>query len=181
MSFLIVNKSIFDIQADAYCNSINSCGIMGTGVALEFKKRYPQMFDDYKIKCQENKIKPGDCYVYRDEQTKVYILGLAVKKSWKYWSTKDWIEMSLKSLKLVILENDIKSVNIPLLGGMNGRRGPFGEVPNMEPPPERKELKELIRKELELFSNKFNINIKLCIPELVIKKPEFDLTQFLEV
>src|SRR5258706_2094165 len=129
MSFTIINQSIFDVTADALCNSVNVHGIMGAGIALQFKKRYPKMFADYKEKCQAKTIKPGDCYVYRDTDNQVYLLGLAVKNDWKFWSTLEWMEQSLKSLKLVILENDIKSVNLPLIGGLNGRRGPYGKVP----------------------------------------------------
>lgn len=180
MSFQIVNQSIFDIPADAFCNTINTVGAMGAGIALEFKKRYPKMFDDYKLQCQKKLIKPGDCYTYWDDENHIYLLGLAVKSDWRYWSTLEWMESSIKSLKLVILENDIKSVNLPLLGSMNGRRGPYGKVPGMTPPPERTEIKEMVQRDLEKFSNKFVIDIKLCIPEDAPKKPQPDLTPFLE-
>jgi hypothetical protein len=178
--FNIINKSLFDIPSDAFINSINTVGIMGAGIALEFKKRYPEMFDDYKIKCQKNLIKPGDCYSYWHEENNIWILGLAVKGDWKYWSCKEWIEQCLKSLKLTILENDIKSVNIPLIGGLNGRRGPNGKILGMTPPPEKEELKELIRINLEPFSNKFGVDIKLCIPDGTPKVKEPDWTKFLE-
>jgi hypothetical protein len=180
MSFQIVNRSLFDIPSESLVNSINCVSAMGAGIALEFKKRYPKMFDDYKIQCQKKLIKPGDCYVYWDDENHIYLLGLAVKNDWKFWSTLEWIEMCLKSLKLVILENDIKSVNMPLLGGMNGRRGPYGKMPGMTPPPEKKEIKEMVQRDLENFSNKFDIDVKLCISDEVIKKPQFDLTHFLE-
>jgi len=179
MSFNVVYKSLFDVNAEALVNSINCVGTMGCGVALEFKKRYPKMFEDYKIKCKENKIKPGDCDVYMDKQTKIYILNLAVKNDWRYWSTKNWIEMSLKSLKLVLLENDIKSVNMPLVGGKNGRRGPYGKVLGFTPPPEREEIKKLLEKDLKDFAEKFHIDINLCIPDEAPKKPELTLDKFL--
>jgi hypothetical protein len=179
--FTIIYKSLFDVPSEALTNSINCVSTMGAGIALEFKKRYPDMFNDYKIKCFSGKIKPGDCYVYIDKPTGIYILGLAVKGDWKYWSSKEYIKMCLKSLKLTLLENDIKSVNIPLIGGSNGRRGPNGKIPGMEPPPEKEELKEFLREELEPFSNKFNISIRLCIPDGAPKKPELDLTQFFSI
>lgn len=182
MSFQIFNQSIFDNPADAFVNSINVVGAMGAGIALEFKKRYPKMFQDYKSQCDHKMIKPGDCYTYYDDENHIYLLGLAVKNDWRYWSTIEWIESSLKSLKLVILENDIKSVNLPLIGGQNGRRGPHGKVPGMTAPSANKEeIKELLRKDLEKFSDKFNVDIKLCIPDGTPKKKQPDLTQFLEV
>jgi hypothetical protein len=184
MSFQIINKSVFDGSVDAICNTINVVGAMGAGIALEFKQRYPEMFSDYKAKCKQKMIKPGDCYLYKDEERNIYILGLAVKDDWRHWSTLEWIESSLKSLKLVILENDIKSVNLPLPGGMNGRRGPYGKVPNMtSPPADKEEIKTLVRNELEKFAIKFNIEINLCIPDKTTEKKEsaVNLTQFLQV
>src|SRR3990172_9124924 len=44
-------KSIFDTPADAYVNTVNCVGVMGAGIALEFKKRYPKMYEHYKEQC----------------------------------------------------------------------------------------------------------------------------------
>lgn len=180
MSFTIVNQSIFNTQADAFVNTINCVGAMGAGIALEFKNRYPKMFDNYKTACSQKYIKPGDCYVYFDTDQDVYLLGLAVKNDWRHWATLEWLESSIKSLKLVILENDIKSVNMPLPCGMNGRRGPYGKVVGMTPPPGREEIKEIVKRDLENFSNKFGVDIKLCIPDEAPKIKEPDWTKFLE-
>lgn len=171
-------NSLFDVPADAFVNTINCVGVMGTGIALEFKKRYPLMFESYKEACRLHKIRPGDCYTYYDGH--VYILGLAVKDDWRYWSTLEWIESSIKSLKLALLEYDIKSVNLPLLSGKNGRRGPYGKVPGFTPPPNREEIKQLLNNELKPFADKFHIDITLCLPDEAPKKKEPDLTQFLE-
>lgn len=180
MGFSIVHKSVFDIPADAYVNTINCIGVMGAGIALEFKNKYPKMFSHYKEQCDKHSIRPGDCYVYFDESQDVYLLGLAVKDDWKYWSTLEWIESSLKSLKLVILENDIKSVNLPLPGGKNGRRGPHGKVSGFTAPPaDREELKQIVERDLKPFADKFGITINLCIPDEAPKKTEMTLEAFL--
>jgi hypothetical protein len=179
MSFNIINKSVFDSSVDAYVNTINCQGVMGAGVALEFKNRYPKMFEHYKDKCSKHTIRPGDCYVYRDEESRVYLLGLAVKDDWKHWSTLEWIESSIKSLKLVILENDIKSVNMPLVGGKNGRKGPYGKVVGLTPPPNRDELKKLLIDELTPFALKFDVDINLCLPDELSKRIEISSNFFL--
>ena len=171
-------KSIFDTPADAYVNTINCIGVMGAGIALEFKKRYPNMFEHYKEHCLKHAIRPGDCYTYFDSEHQIYLLGLAVKDDWKHWSTLEWIESSIKSLKLAILENDIKSVNMPLLGGKNGRRGPYGKVIGFTPPPNRIEVKQLIEKELKPFAEKFSIDIQLCLPDEAPAKPKITLDTF---
>lgn len=180
MSFQIINQSVFDTPADAYCNSINVVGAMGAGIALEFKKRYPKMFEHYQEFCRKGYLNPGDCYTYWDDEHHIYLLGMAVKRDWRYWSTFEWMNSSIKSLKLVILENDIKSVNMPLIGAQNGRRGPFGRVSGMTSPPASKEvIQKMLQETLEPFSNKFNVDIRLCIPQK-IKKEGPDLTLFLE-
>jgi hypothetical protein len=176
--FTISFKSIFDTPADAYVNTINCVGVMGAGIALEFKNRYPKMFDHYKELCLKHAIRPGDCYTYFDQEHQIYLLGLAVKDDWKHWSTLEWIESSIKSFKLAILENDIKSVNMPLLGGKNGRRGPYGKVFGFTTPPNRIEIKQLIETELKPFAEKFGIDIQLCLPDEAPKKPETTLESF---
>lgn len=179
MSFKIVNQSIFDTNVKAYVNTINCVGAMGAGIALEFKKRYPKMFEHYKEQCSHHAIRPGDCYVYPDGN--YYLLGLAVKDDWRHWSTLEWLDSSLKSLKLVLLEKDIKSVNMPLPGGKNGRRGPYGKVVGFTPTPDREELKTLVKDHLESFADKFGIDINLCIPEDKPKKPELTIEAFYDV
>jgi hypothetical protein len=149
---------------------------MGAGIALEFKNRFPTMFQHYRQQCKEHRIRPGDCYVYFDKENKQYLLGLAVKDDWRHWSTLEWIESSLNSLKLVILENDIKSVNLPLPGGKNGRRGPFGKVLDLTPPPGREELKAMMQERFEEYCDKFKIDINLCIPDEIIKPKKEELT-----
>jgi hypothetical protein len=176
--FSISDKSIFDTPADAYVNTINCVGVMGAGIALEFKNRYPKMFGHYKELCLKHAIRPGDCYTYFDQEHQIYLLGLAVKDDWRHWSTREWIDSSIKSLKLSVLENDIKSVNMPLLGGKNGRRGPYGRVIGFTQPPERKELKTLIETELKPFAEKFGVNIQLCIPDEAPVKPQTTLDTF---
>jgi hypothetical protein len=171
-------KSIFDTPADAYVNTVNCVGVMGAGIALEFKKRYPKMFEHYKEQCAKHALRPGDCYSYFDEEHHIWLLGLAVKDDWRHWSTLEWLESSIKSLKLVILENDIKSVNMPLPGGKNGRRGPYGKVIGFTPPPEREEIKTLVTTELSRFAEKFGVDINLCLPDEAPKKPEFTLDAF---
>jgi hypothetical protein len=151
---------------------------MGAGIALEFKKRYPKMFEHYKEQCSKHLIRPGDCYVYFDNDHRIYILGLAVKDDWRYWGTLEWITSSIKSLKLALLENEIKSVNMPLPGGKNGRRGPYGKVEGFTPTPNREELKKLVEDELKPFAEKFQITINLCLPDEQPRKQELTLESF---
>jgi hypothetical protein len=163
MGFQLKTCSIFDIEAEAYVNTINTSGAMGAGIALEFKKRYPEMFESYKEACLLKEINPGDCWTYK--QGNSYLLNLAVKRNWKEWATQEWIEQSLKSFKLEVLERNIKNVAMPLLGGKNGRRGPWGPVQGFTQPLMPDELKKWLVKEMTKFSENFDLEITLCIPD----------------
>lgn len=163
MSFHIKNCSIFEIKAEAYVNTINTSGAMGAGIALEFKKRYPEMFGKYQESCLLKEIQPGDCWNYNHNG--IYLLNLAVKRNWKEWSTQEWIEQSLKSFKLEVLERKISTVAMPLIGGKNARRGPWGPVRGMTQPMQREDLQKWLVKEMTAFSNNFSLEIFLCIPE----------------
>lgn len=165
MSFQIKNCSVFDVDVEAYCNTINVVGVMGAGIAAVFKTRYPEMFKAYQDECAVYGIKPGDCWTYKDTTSGKYLLNLAVKRDWREWATQDWISQSVKSLKLEILERDIKSIALPVLGGKNGRRGPKGPVAGMAQPLEREQMKEWLTSELTRFANRFSLDVYLCVPD----------------
>ena len=58
--------NIFDSAAKTLVNTVNCVGIMGKGIALEFKKKYPEMYKDYVKKCKLGEVKPGLPYYYCD-------------------------------------------------------------------------------------------------------------------
>ena len=163
MSLQLKNCSIFDVKVEAYANTVNVVGVMGAGIAAEFKKRYPEMFKEYQTECLMHSINPGDCWVYKDKDA--YLLNLAVKRDWREWATKEWIEQSFKSFKLEVLEHKIKSVALPVIGGKNARRGPWGQISGFTPPPNKDELKQWLEKELTKFADNFDLEIYLCTPD----------------
>ena len=59
---------MFDCQVDALVNTVNCVGVMGAGVALQFKMRYPEMFKDYVRRCRGGLVRPGQPYVWRPEE-----------------------------------------------------------------------------------------------------------------
>ena len=67
---------------------------------------------------------------------------------------------------------------MPLLGGKNGRRGPYGKVHGFTPPPFRDELKSILKLDLEPFATKFGITIQLCIPDEAPKKKDETLETY---
>lgn len=118
-----VNGDMFSATFDAYVNPVNCKGIMGKGLALEFKKRYPMNFILYKDICDQGKLKPGYIYWTRDITTNTIIINFATKDHWKDYSRSEWIDSGCMKLRQYLIDNpnDIKDIAIPKLGcGLGG-------------------------------------------------------------
>ena len=118
-----VHGNMFDTKYDAYVNPVNCKGVMGKGLALEFKKRYPMNFEFYKFICDQGKLKPGYVYWIRDNSKNITIINFATKDHWKDPSKIEWINDGCMKLRDYLLENpyNIKNIVIPKLGcGLGG-------------------------------------------------------------
>jgi O-acetyl-ADP-ribose deacetylase (regulator of RNase III) len=113
-----VKGNITDDQSEAVVNTVNCVGVMGKGIALLFKKKYPEMFLQYKEDCEKKLVKIGLMNVY--ENGLKYIINFPTKKHWKNDSKIEWIKLGLKDLVELIKAKDIKSIAIPALGCGNG-------------------------------------------------------------
>ena len=114
-----VNGDIFKSPAQVLTNTVNCVGVMGKGVALEFKNRYPQMFNDYKAKCDQGNVKPGQPYLWEDDTAQV--LNFPTKRNWRDNSLLQDIEDGLKHLANSYEQMGIQSIAMPALGcGLGG-------------------------------------------------------------
>ncbi len=114
---------ILKTDAEALVNTVNCVGIMGRGVALQFRKAYPANFAAYKAACDRGEVMPGKMFLY-SLNTLVnpkYIINFPTKQHWKGESSLDYIESGLKSLVAEIPRLGITSIAIPPLGcGLGG-------------------------------------------------------------
>ena len=124
-------KTIFDSTAQTLVNTINCVGVMGKGLALEFKNRYPAMFDKYKSFCDKGVFKPGVLWIYKAEDGK-WILNFPTKVDWRNPSELSYIEEGLKKFVEIWKEKGITSIAFPLLGCTNGGLDPNIVIPLME-------------------------------------------------
>ena len=124
-------KTIFESSAQTLVNTINCVGVMGKGLALEFKNRYPAMFDKYKSFCDKGVFKPGVLWIYKAEDGK-WILNFPTKIDWRNPSEMSYIEEGLKKFVEIWKEKGITSVAFPLLGCTNGGLNPDEVIPLME-------------------------------------------------
>jgi O-acetyl-ADP-ribose deacetylase (regulator of RNase III) len=113
---------IFKADADAIVNTVNCVGIMGRGIALQFKNAYPANFKAYKAACEAEQVLPGRMFVYETGKfTPRFIINFPTKRHWKGKSRIEDIEAGLIALAEEIKSLGIKSVAIPPLGaGLGG-------------------------------------------------------------
>ncbi len=115
--------NIFEENIDAIVNTVNCMGIMGRGIALQFKNKYPDNFKAYASACKLNEIKPGQMFVFETEggRNPRYIINFPTKRHWRTKSRLEDIESGLHALAQLIEEKNIKSIAIPPLGcGLGG-------------------------------------------------------------
>lgn len=110
---------IFQSSAQVITNTVNCVGVMGKGLALAFKKKYPEMFEDYQERCHKNQVKPGIPYLW--ENDRVQILNFPTKRHWRQNSLISDIDKGLQYLAKNYDEMGISSLALPPLGcGLGG-------------------------------------------------------------
>lgn len=119
------SHSIFDVEAEALVNPVNTAGVMGKGLALAFKRRFRDNFNLYWSACQQGEVEVGRMFVTQDEYPSDtaprWIINFPTKEHWKDKSQIEWIEQGLEDLVRVIKEEGIRSIAIPALGaGLGG-------------------------------------------------------------
>lgn len=105
-------------KGEVLVNPVNCVGVMGRGLALEFKQRYPAMFKSYKEECDLKHIKIGKVWLFGENPI---IVCFPTKLHWRDPSKIEWIEQGLIDLRQQILAYGIQSINLPMLGcGLGG-------------------------------------------------------------
>ena len=112
--------NIFESETQALINPVNTQGIMGKGLAYQFKIKYPNNFQNYEQKCLIKEVDVGKDLIYTEEKDKI-IINFPTKKNWKENSKIEYIEIGLKKLEEVLEKLRIKSVSIPPIGAGNGK------------------------------------------------------------
>jgi O-acetyl-ADP-ribose deacetylase (regulator of RNase III) len=114
---------ILKCETDALVNTVNCVGIMGRGIALQFKNVYPENFKAYEAACKREAVQPGRMFVYETGQLTPprFIINFPTKRHWRGKSRIEDIESGLVDLVNVIRDKGIHSIAIPPLGsGLGG-------------------------------------------------------------
>lgn len=114
--------NLLESEAEGLVNTVNTVGVMGKGIALQFKKQYPGNYKVYKKACKEETFTIGQVLAVWDQNVmgKKCILNFPTKKHWRSPSKYEYIELALPALRAQIVEQKLKSVAIPPLGCGNG-------------------------------------------------------------
>lgn len=119
----VTSADILRINVEAIVNPVNCVGVMGKGLALQFKYAYPDNFDSYQRACRRGDIKPGMVFTHMTGMrvNPRYIINFPTKRHWKDNSRIEDIESGLVALVDTVNDFAIKSIAIPALGcGLGG-------------------------------------------------------------
>ena len=112
------DTTVFNVKTQTIVNTVNCVGVMGGGLALEFKLRFPEMYEDYIERCKRKEVRIGRTYLYRDYETP-WIMNFPTKKHWKYPSKLQWVQQGLEYFIVNYERYGITSIAFPLLGCSN--------------------------------------------------------------
>ncbi len=118
----LASGDLLKAGTEAIVNTVNCVGVMGKGIALQFKQAFPKNFDAYQAACKRGEMRPGRMHVF-DTGSMInprWIINFPTKDHWKGKSKLRDIESGLADLKRVIRERGIRSIAVPPLGCGNG-------------------------------------------------------------
>lgn len=113
-----VRTNIFESSADVLVNTVNTVGVMGKGLAKEFKRIYPDMFKSYQKYCENGLLTVGKLQLYKTSNK--WILNFPTKANWRSPSKLEYIEKGLIKFVANYERLGIKSISFPMLGCGNG-------------------------------------------------------------
>ena len=114
----IITGNIFTTNCKVIVNTVNCVGVMGAGIALECRLRYPDMHEKYKVLCKRHLIEIGKLWLYKSDEK--WILNFPTKGDWKLPSRIEFIHKGLEKFVEVYKEKEINSIAFPMLGADRG-------------------------------------------------------------
>lgn len=114
--------NLLDAPVDALVNTVNTVGVMGKGIALMFKERFPENFKDYAAACENKQVKVGRIHVTAGTELggPRWIINFPTKQHWRSPTKIEWVQEGLRDLRDFIKKENIKSIALPPLGCGNG-------------------------------------------------------------
>jgi O-acetyl-ADP-ribose deacetylase (regulator of RNase III) len=126
----LIQGDLLEAKVEALVNAVNTVGVMGAGLALQFRQRYPEMFRAYSSACESGEVTPGKMHVFKRENQDSWprwIINFPTKRHWREPSRLADVVAGLTDLIGQVQRLNIRSIAIPPLGcGLGGLD--WGEV-----------------------------------------------------
>ncbi|MEI7656892.1 MAG: macro domain-containing protein [Phycisphaerae bacterium] len=110
--------NLFASPTQTLVNTVNTMGVMGRGIALEFRFRFPAMFAEYERQCQAGRLQIGDLLVWKASTP--WVVNFPTKTDWKLPSRYEYVEAGLRRFAAIYAAEQITSVAFPPLGASLG-------------------------------------------------------------
>lgn len=122
MMIQLKEGNLLKANVEALVNTVNTVGVMGKGIALQFREAYPENYQAYKSACQKGEVKIGKMHIFFTNQLENprYIINFPTKQHWRRKSKLSDLKLGLIDLRNVIQELRISSIAIPPLGCGSG-------------------------------------------------------------
>src|SRR5436189_4764469 len=103
---------LLEADVDALVNAVNTEGVMGKGIALQFKQKFPDMFEAYRRACKSGLVQPGRMHVFERTSSPRFIINFPTKSHWRAPSRIDDIETGLAALVREVQQRNIHSIAV---------------------------------------------------------------------
>jgi O-acetyl-ADP-ribose deacetylase (regulator of RNase III) len=112
--------NLLTADVEALVNPVNTEGIMGKGLALQFRKAFPEVFHAYERACRAGDVRVGRMFVVERLASPRYVIHFPTKTTWRQPSRLEYVRDGLRDLIRVISDHGIRSIAVPPLGCGNG-------------------------------------------------------------
>ncbi len=120
--------NLLNADVDALVNAVNTVGVMGKGIALAFKQRFPANYQAYAAACQRGEVQTGRMFITETPALlgPRWIVNFPTKQHWRDPSRLEWVRSGLQDLRRFLLDVHVASVALPALGsGLGGLSWPM--------------------------------------------------------
>lgn len=118
MTLRVTTGNLLTDESEAVVNTVNTVGVMGKGVALQFRRAYPDMFEDYKAHVATGEFKVGSIHIWENPSPvgPRYIINFPTKRHWRGKSKLEYIESGLRALVPALRSRGVRTIAMPPLG-----------------------------------------------------------------
>jgi len=119
----LTSGDLLEADVDALVNAVNTVGVMGKGLALQFREAFPQNYKAYKAACKRGEVRPGEMFITSISASTgpLFIINFPTKRDWRQKSEMAYVDTGLIDLIEQVRSRNIKSIAVPPLGcGLGG-------------------------------------------------------------